>query len=897
MDRKITWSLVIFVLAGCVSYERQVERQLDQFEPVNTSQATTRIITPVNQVLTPVGIQVELWGLRPQGLALSPDGRWLVTSGKTHELVVLNAESGEVIQKVALPSEKATNAEPATVSTHILDPDKEGQLSFTGLIFSRDGRRIYLSNVNGSVKVFTLDETGVKPGLSLALPNTGLKERAKEIPAGLALSADGKTLYVAGNLSNRLLELDVETGTVRRMIDVGVAPYDVALVGRKAYVSNWGGRRPDAGSVTGPAGQGTRVRVDPVRFIASEGSVSVIDLATGQTVKEILAGLHSSALALSPNQRYLCVANAGSDTVSVIDTGRDEVVETISLRWQAGDPFGASPNAVVFHSSGKELYVCNGTQNAVAVVDFRPGHSRIKGLIPTGWFPGAIVFDERKDRLHVANIKGFGSGKRLKPGDKVEFNTHQYFGSLSLIDLPARAELARDTAVVLENMRRSVIKDAFLPPRPGQRPRPVPERAGEPSVFQHVVYIIKENRTYDQVLGDMKEGNGREDLCIFGEKFTPNQHKVAREFVLLDNAYCSGILSAEGHNWTGAAFSTDYLEKSYAGWPRSYPDGMEDSDVDALAYSPAGFIWDNALAHGKKVRSYGEFTIGEVHWKDRSKKGRPTFSQIYQDFVNGRGEIEIGSRPAIESLRGHIMTNTIGWAMDVPDVFRAAQFIRELKQFETNGGFPNLSIICLPNNHTSGTKAGMPTPGAHVADNDLAFGQIVEAISHSRFWTNTCILAIEDDPQNGWDHVSGYRTTAFVISPYTKRRTVIRNNYNQTGLIRTIELMLGLPPMNQLDASASPMSACFTEEPDFTPFSVVPNRVPLDELNPPARALSDPTQRHFAQASATLPLHKIDACPEDLLNRILWHAQKGPQTLYPAWALTHVPEELEDDDE
>ena len=324
---------------------------------------------------------------------------------------------------------------------------------------------------------------------------------------------------------------------------------------------------------------------------------------------------------------------------------------------------------------------------------------------------------------------------------------------------------------------------------------------------------------------------------------------------------------------------------------------MEDSDIDALAYSPAGFIWDNALARGRTVRSYGEFTMGDVRWKDPAKKKEPTFKEIYDDFTQGTGLVAIGSVPAIESLRGHMMTNTIGWNMKVPDVFRAAQFIKELKGFEQRGGFPNLSIICLPNNHTSGTSAGLPTPAAHVADNDLAFGQIVEAISQSRFWTNTCILAIEDDPQNGWDHVSGYRTTAFVISPYTKRRAVVSNNYNQTGLIRTLELILGLPPMNQMDASASPMSACFTNTPDFTPYTAVPNRVPLDELNPPAKAVHDPLLRHYAQVSATLPLHKMDACPEDVLNRILWHAQKGAHALYPAWALTAVSEEMEEEEE
>jgi DNA-binding beta-propeller fold protein YncE len=833
--------------------------------------------------------------MRPQAIALSPDGKLLATSGTTHDLVLVDAAGGKILQRVAFPSDKATNA-AETVSSHILKPDREGQLSYTGLVFSRDGQRIYLSNVNGNVKVFERSEDGkYAPAFSIPLPSTGLSQRQEEIPAGLCLSEDGRRIYIALNLSNRLLEADARTGRRLRLFDTGVAPFDVVVAGSKAYVSNWGGRRPGAGDLTGPAGRGTKTRVDPIRFIASEGSVSIIDLEAGAAVGEIVTGLHTAAMALSPNGRYLAIANAGSDTVSILDTRRDEVIEDISLRIEVGDPLGASPNALVFSPNGKRLYVCNGTQNAVAVVKFRPGKSSVAGLIPTGWYPGAIAFDEGRSRLDVANIKGFGSGRRLKPGEKAKFKSHEYFGSLSIINLPGKTELSRESAVVLENLRRAMIQDAFLPARPNQPARPVPERVGEPSVFKHVVYIIKENRTYDQVLGDMKEGNGSADLCIFGEKFTPNQHKIAREFVLLDNTYCSGIVSSEGHNWATSAFASDYLERSYAGWPRSYPDGMEESDIDALAYSPAGFIWDDALSHGKSIRSYGEFTMGHVAWKDKHKKGKPHFKDIYDDFVNKTGLIQIGSVPAVDSLRGFIMTNTIGWDLSVPDIFRAAQFKKELAAFERTGDFPDLSIFCLPNNHTSGTAAGRPKPGSHVADNDLALGQIIEAISRSRFWSNTCVFVIEDDPQAGWDHVSGFRTTAFVVSPYTKRKTVVRNNYNQTGLLRTIELILGLPPMNQMDASASPMSACFTDHPDFTPYTAVPNRVPLDDLNPSPKAINDSTRRHYALVSAGLPLEKMDACPEDTLNRILWNAMRGSQALYPAWALSSTGDEDEDD--
>ncbi|MEW6742747.1 MAG: alkaline phosphatase family protein [Planctomycetota bacterium] len=843
-----------------------------------------RSVLPVSQIVTPAGLQVDLPGLRPQAIALSPDGRLLVTSGKTPEIVVLDTETGAVRQRVALPAEPPAEAPAPAVAPS--PPDTEGQLSYTGLVFAPDGSRLYLANVNGSVKVFGIAEDAtVSPLYSIPLPPTGLPRRERALPSGMAASSDGKLLYVTLNLSNRLLELDLDTHRALRLFDVGVAPYDVVVTNAKAYVSNWGGRRPAPGDLTGPAGRGTLVRVDSTRHIASEGSVSVIDLAAGHVTKELLVGLHASALALSPDQHHVAVANAAGDTVSVIDTERDEVVETIPLNAQPGNLFGASPNALAFDASGETLYVANGTQNAVAVVAFRPGHSRLRGLIPVGWFPGALAFDAPRRRLYVANMKGLSTGRENAQTRRLEFNSHQYAGSLSLVPLPDDAELARHTARMLENVRRATIEAALLPPRPGEPPRPVPERAGERSVFRHVVYIIKENRTYDQVLGDIAEGNGDPSLCVFGAAITPNQHKLARDFVLLDNIYCSGILSADGHQWCDTAFATDYLEKSFAGFPRSYPDGMLDDDVDALAYAPSGFIWDNAIAHGKTLRVYGEFAITEKRWKDASREDPITFLDHYRDFTDKTGLIEISSRPAIESLRPYLCTSTVGWDMDIPDIFRAARFIEELREFEERGEFPDLVIICLPNDHTSGTSPGHPTPAAHVADNDLAFGRIVEALSRSRFWKETCLFAIEDDPQAGWDHVSGYRTTAYVVSPYTKRSSVISTQYNQPGIVRTIELILGLPPMNQMDAAATPLFDCFTSEPDFTPYEAIAAGIPLDTLNPAEETLADPLMRRLARLSAELPLENVDRCDEDLLNRIVWHAQMGPLAPYPEWAL------------
>jgi hypothetical protein len=373
-------------------------------------------------------------------------------------------------------------------------------------------------------------------------------------------------------------------------------------------------------------------------------------------------------------------------------------------------------------------------------------------------------------------------------------------------------------------------------------------------------------------------------LCVFGEEITPNQHKFTRDYVLLDNTYCSGILSADGHEWATTAFATDYMEKLFAGFPRSYPDGCEDDEVDALAYSPGGFIWDDCLAAGKTVRDYGEFTITRKKWRDQARSGKLRFLDAYHDFINGTAAIEMHSDPGVEKLRRCFAPNYIGWDMAVPDVQRAATFIAELKGFETNGDLPNLVIIGLPNDHTSGTLRGSPTPAAQVADNDLAFGQIVEALSHSRFWPQTCVLAIEDDPQSGWDHVSGYRTTAYVISPYTRRQAVVSTQYNQTSLLRTMELILGLPPMNQMDATATPMTDCFTNVPDFTPYVALTNNVPLNQMNPEPEKISDALLRKDAYASARLPLDKADQCPEDLLNRILWRAMRGSRAPYPAWA-------------
>jgi DNA-binding beta-propeller fold protein YncE len=866
--------------------------------------ADDRIVTPVNQVLTPYGRSVDLPGIRPQALALSPDGKLLVTAGNVHELVVIDPVAAKVRQHVPLPRVDPSVVPPAPVSAQLLHPDKEHKLSFNGLKFSPSGDRIYLSNVDGPVNVFKVSAEGdVTPLTSWLLPAAGAPRRSAEIPSGLATSADGTKLYVCGNLSNTLLELDAKTGKTLRTFDVGVAPYDVLIIGSTAYVSNWGGRRPGPQDATGPAGRGTVVRVDPVSRIANEGSVSVIDLDQSKVKKELLTGLHASGLARSPAHSFIVCCNAASDNLSVIDTRSDAVVATLWAKPNSADLLGAAPNAAAFDTKGRRLYVANGSQNAIAVFDFdaeAPQRSRLLGMIPVGWYPGAVVVDNRQNAIIAANIKGLPKQPGVADAEDTNkpaatgFNSHQHFGSVSFCPIPKDEQLRKLSERVARNLRAPRIRDALLPPRPDQPPRAIPQRIGEPSPIKHVVYIIKENRTYDQVFGAFGRGNGDASLCVFGRDVTPNHHKIAAEFVLLDNTYCCGILSADGHQWSTTAYSTDYLEKSFGSFPRSYPDGMGEDEVDALAYAPTGFIWDAALKHGKTVRNYGEFMTPAVCWRDSDKPDVPSFLACYRAWKEGKDDVIFKSTASVENIRPFSPTAYVGWELTVPDQYRADFILKELAEFERKKEFPNLVIILLPQDHTNGTKPGSPTPAACMADNDLALGRIVDGLSHSRFWPQMAIFAIEDDPQDGWDHVSGYRTVAFCACPYARRGAVVSVQFNTTSILRTIEQILGIRPMNQFDASATPMFACFADTPNLTPYSAAPSLIALDKMNPAANAIDDPVLRQDAIVSASLNFREVDRAPEDVLNRILWRATRGSGVAYPEWATSRAAEDDDD---
>jgi YVTN family beta-propeller protein len=826
-----------------------------------------RVVVPTNQVLDPAGFQVEFPG-RPTDLALSPDGKLLAVMNDG-SLVLIRVADRSIMQTLPLPT---------------------GGHTFVGIAWAPDGSAIFTSGTDGQVNRANVVGGVATWGSPTALPGP---DEGSSVPGGLALSPDGSTLYVCLSRNDTLGVVDVARAELVAKIPVGVAPYGVAVDGQVAYVTNWGGRHPRPGEPQADS-SGTPVLIDPATGVASSGTVSVVDLARREEVCSIAVGLHPCGLVLNRDGRRLFVANANSDTVSVIDTAARAVIETIKVAPTQVLPVGSAPNAVALSRDEGTLYVANGGNNSVAVVHLGtlvggPGSetaSRVVGSIPTGWYPGSLRVSSDGAILFAANVKGVGSlnatrrgEMRSARGDFIWHEVDEFLGSVSVIPMPNAETLAGYTRRVEENNRLDYALSAVKAGEASVGPVPVPLRQGQRSVFEHVIYIIKENRTYDQILGDMPQGNGDPSLVHYGEDVTPNHHKLARDFVLLDNFYCCGVISADGHQWTDEAFVTDYLEKSFGGFERSYPYW----GGDALAYAPSGFLWDNAVSHGLTFRDYGEFVDAVIDPSDA------TWADIYADYLavsraapgsNVTPKVRIQATTTVDSLRPYLCPTSIGFPGTVQDVYRAHEFVGELREFEAAGKMPNLIMMLLPNDHTEGTRPGFPTPRAMVADNDLALGRVVDAVSHSQFWPSTCIFVVEDDPQDGLDHVDGHRTVAFAISPYTKRGAVDSTNYNQTSMVRTIELILGLPPMNQFDLSATPMASCFTDKPDFTPYDVALNRIPLDEMNPRLESLSG-AQRYWALKSVALPLDDIDQADEDTFNRILWHSAKGYDTPYP----------------
>lgn len=685
-------------------------------------------------------------------------------------------------------------------------------------------------------------------------------------------------LYAVLNGNNQLLKIKFADHSIVWAAGTGVAPYGIAINGNKAYVTNWAGplvtdtSKENAGTPWGAA------YTNPATGATQQGSLSVIDINTGQKTNELMLGLHPNAMVKSKDNKFLYIANGSSDYISVVDIKKEVVTDSIEtgLFSRQHNYFGSSPNALLINESGTKLYVANGMDNAICVVDLNgplkingKTPAKVSGYIPTEAYPSGIL--ELENQLYVSNLEARGSAvlaasDELKEpsGKTIEaYSIHKELASVSIIPLPNKAQLNVYTTTVKKlNLYYRMLLTYALP-RKNMVAKPVPERLGEPSIFKHVVYIIKENKTYDQVYGDIPGANGNAYLCIFGEKVTPNQHQLVKDFSLMDNYFASGKSSAEGHQWVDAGMVSDYIEKNVRAWFRSYPHRQE----DALVYNKGGFIWNNALDHGKTVRVYGEACT--THYEASLK-----WTGIFDKYQNHEPTAYYNTS-TIARLRPIISPAYPDCDnIHFPDQLRADIFIEEWKQYEANNNLPNLLVLSLPNDHTAGMSQDFPTPRAMVADNDLALGRIIETISKSKYWDETVVFVTQDDSQSGWDHVSAYRTTGLVISAYSQLQKTISTSYNQTSMLRTIEQILGIPPMNIVDATATPMFDCFSTVKKSFQYQVIPTNIPLNEMNKPVSLLKGRAQ-HFARLSASRAFKDIDSGDDKLMNQILWFNAKG----------------------
>src|SRR5262245_52621379 len=800
------------------------------------------ILAPNGRTLTPAGTHIGV-NDRPLGMAVSPDGSLLaVVTGSNFSARALHL-----------------------IDVQTLTPKQTLGIasSFVGVAFNPGGDTPYVGGgTSNDVKIFKA--SGGMFAAAGTIPISGGPQ-----PSGLTLNADGSRLYVALNQTHEVAVIDTATRAVTR-VKVGIYPYTAVISadGRKVYVSNWGGKVPGPADFTD--GQNPVV-VDRRTGIPRSGEVAVLDTPANAIVKHIDVGLHPTGMSLSPSGDRVYVTNANSDTVSVIDTATDTVAKTLVVGERGPEQaqlLGSSPNAVAVSPNGRTVFVANGAANAVAVVDADgTGGDAVRGLIPTGWYPTAVAVDRSGAQLFVADGYGFGSIAPT-PASREGRSFVDRVGVVSMLPVPDRGQLARFTQQVRRNNRG-------LPPdadgNDGDHGNaaadggavPIPRNIGQGSPIKHVFYIIKENRTYDQVFGDLPQGNGDPSLVEFGRDVSPNHHALAEQFVLLDNYYGPGDQSALGHRWVLQSYPSDWVHK--------YGNGR--NNQNPMLLGPTDAIYDHAKARGLSVRAYGERGANTI------TPANATWTDIYNDWKSGTSKVNIAAQAIIVGLRDVYHPRYPAAESRVPDQYRADIFLKEFAQFEKDGTLPNLMLLLLYDDHTEGTSPGFPTPRAAVADNDLALGRIVDAISHSRYWKESAIFVTEDDSQDGLDHVDGHRTVGLVISPYVKHGRVDSTFFSIVNMFRTIEQILGLSPVNQFDAAAEPMFGIFTPKPDLTPYSARPNQIPLDEMNAPLAGLVG-LQRQLAKFSLTIDSSEPDSADADMLNRAIWHSVKGFDTPY-----------------
>jgi len=772
----------------------------------SSAQHISKINLPNGWALTPVGRNLPLGDL-PLNIAVSPSKKYIAITN--------NGQSVQSIQLIDPASEKILHT--------LIIPT-----AWYGLTFSKDNKALYVSggNDNRILRYHIINNHLVKADTFFL----GKKWPVKISPTGIALDESHNKMYVVTKDDNSLYIFQLSTKKLLEKIELGAEAYSCLLSpeGSRLYISLWGGDK-------------------------------VIVFNTETKLQQIIpVGDNPNEMCLTQNGQFLYVANANDNNVSVINTKVNRVIETLNAALYPDAAVGSTSNGLALSEDEKKLYIANADNNCLAVfnVEF-PGSSVSTGYIPTGWYPTNVKLIGKK--IFVTNGKGFSSmanpfgpnpvninqkviyqkGDLNKPKD-VQYIGGLFKGTLSIIDVPNEKTLGSWSTMVYNNSPYTKQKELIAA---GEIGNPIPMKVGAPSPIKYVFYIIKENRTYDQVLGDMPEGNGDTSLVLFGKNITPNQHKIAKEFVLLDNFFVDGEVSADGHNWSLGAYSTDYLEKN---WPMNY--GGRGGNYDAegtreIANNKNGFIWDLCKRNNVSYRTYGEFA-------DDYKANLPV-------------------------LENHFCTFFTSWDQSVRDTTRVNQWKRDFDSLYAINAVPRMNTLRFINDHTEGLTPEKPTPFAHVADNDLACGMFIEELSKTPIWKESVVFIVEDDAQDGPDHVDAHRSIAFVAGGFVKRGFVDHTAYSTTSMLRTMELILGLPPMTQFDASATPMWKCFSSTADITPFKALPALVNLSDKNSLKKTA-------LALKSLQFDFTKEDRVPALEFNEVIWKAVKGEWSTMPA---------------
>ena len=815
-------------------------------------------VVGTGQIITPVGTQVDLGiRVRAKAIALNPNASShtaaVLTMSGTQAVEIFDTQTGKVLQNYAT-----------------LGADFYG--SFNGIEYSADGKYLIFSQDSSNIAIASVSPTGLlsdhayisvpaDSSFIQCFPNSPIGDYGRQCgtfyttgtsyPGGVALAKDGKSAYALLNQNNTLAKLDLtatppaETAQIR----VGNAPHSILInrAGTTAYVSNEGGRAATAADFQ-IYSAGTPIVADPFVGSATTGTVSVVDLKTLKVTKTISTGLHPTGMAFFG--RALLVANTYSDSISVIDTASNEVVRTINVGLPISVPgqdhpvYGAAPNSIAVDAEAGVAYVALYNANAVAVVDLSDdARQAVLGMIPVAFAPSSVVLDKANHQLIVANDKGIGARKSFETDYGVtSYNTHQDNGTVSIVPVPDRGTLATYTQQVYQNNHWDLKQNIQAAARSEgeSEPQAIPARIGDPSPIKHVFVIIKENRTYDQILGDVAAGNGDPTLAVFGGTATPNFHSLVKRFPLFDNFYDPSRQSADGHQWISESIApyADDIQSPY--WVRSYPGG---NAGDALAYTNKGFFWSNAAKAGLSVKIYGEYVENDFFKNPDGTTNEPTWRQFYNDALNFEAKFDINkptnptlyyqntvqAESSVPAVSDYLIKNFPQFDLGIPDQFRVDLWVQDFKKDLDNNSVPTLSILWIMDDHTGGPPSAL----AEQADNDLAVGRIVDYISHSKVWPSTAIFIEEDDAQNGVDHVDGHRSPGYIVSPYAVQNGPTDHTYyTQVNMTRTIEQILGLPPTSQFDLVASPMRTAFVAgrppKSNFEPVEHVPNQIALD---------------------------------------------------------------------